>query len=272
MSVWRMIEDGPGEAAWNMGVDEAIAEACRREHAPPTLRFYTWEKPALTIGYFQKWDRNINHNVCDKEGTPVVRRITGGRGVIHGDDLTYCVSAGSRVAELPNTIRETYLVISRAIVHGLRQLGVYADTASASSGYSAPSPVCFLSVSRQEVVCHGRKIIGSAQRRWKDGMLQQGSVLLCNNPEAYHRFFYSPDRRHPDQIVQDCQNRIAGLDEFIPTGVLPQTIIDQIANGFEKVLGITFKRGELTPLERRRAEELTLRKYSAVSWNRFRIA
>jgi len=103
-------------------------------------------------------------------------------------------------------------------------------------------------------------------------MLQQGSVLLCNNPEAYHRFFHSPDRRHPDQIAQDFRERIAGLDEFIPARVLPQTIADRIANGFEQVLGITLKRGELTTTEHRRAEELAFRKYAAVSWNRFRVA
>lgn len=270
MSIWRIIEDGPGNAAWNMAVDEAIAESCRRELTPPTLRFYTWTHPALTIGYFQKPDRDIDEEVCEKEGIPIVRRITGGRAVLHGNDLTYCVASSALCAELPNTIQGTFFAISRALIDGLHRLGVEADAVNAPYKLPSRSPLCFLTASWYEITYQGRKMIGSAQRRWKDGMIQQGSLLLGIYPEAHYKLFRFPDETRRARIIKECRTRMVGLDDLLPTPGTPGAIVKQIAAGFEKTLGITLKPAGLTPLEHERAEELSRTKYSAVSWNRLR--
>jgi len=271
MTEWRLIEDGPGEAAWNMSVDEAIAESCRRMETPPTLRFYTWSRPAVTIGYFQKWDRDIDQRACEEEKIPVVRRITGGRAIYHGDDLTYCVATGSHAAEIPKTLRGAYLAINRAILYGIKLAGVQAAAVEETTGHPNSSPVCFLSATRNEIACRGRKLVGSAQRRWMDGMMQQGSVLLCNNPESYHRFFRDPEGRDPEEIIQECRKRIVGLNEYLANSVTTPYLADRIASGFERALGIKFKRGPLTSRELRHAGELALGKYLEVSWNRDRM-
>jgi len=265
-----MIEDGPGEAAWNMAVDEAIAESCRQKLVPPTIRFYTWTRPALTIGYFQKAERDLDQDICEKEGIPIVRRITGGRAVLHGNDLTYCVASGADIAELPDTIRGSFLEISRGFIEGLRPLGIEADSVRFSAKEAARSPLCFMSASWYEITCKGRKIIGSAQRRWKDGMLQQGSVLLDFNPEAYHKFFRFPDQTRKEQLIRESQNRVIGLNDLLPTRMSPATITKQIATGFEKALGITLKPANLTLLEQERASHLARTKYPEDSWNHFR--
>lgn len=270
MNEWRMIDDGPGEAAWNMAVDEAIAESCRRELGPPTIRFYTWTRPALTIGYFQKAERDLDQGICQREGIPIVRRITGGRAVLHGDDLTYCVASGADAVELPNTIRGSFLEISRGFIEGLRSLGIETDSVRAPVRETDRSPLCFMSTSWYEITCKGRKIIGSAQRRWKDGMLQQGSLLLDFSPEAYYKFFRFPDETRREQIIQESRNRVIGLNDLIPTLVTPKTIVMQIATGFEKALGIRLKPAGLTPFEYERAIQLAQTKYTAVSWNGLR--
>jgi lipoate-protein ligase A len=267
MSEWRIIEDGPGVAAWNMAVDEAIAESCRRELAPPTIRFYTWTRPALTIGYFQKAERDLDQRVCRREEIPIVRRITGGRAVLHGNDLTYCVASGAQVAELPSTIRGSFLAISRGFIEGFRRLGVEADAVRAPVKETDRSPLCFMSRSWYEITCKGRKIIGSAQRRWKDGMLQQGSLLLGFDPEGYYQFFRFPDETRRERIIQESRSRVVGLDALVPTRMTPKTIVKQIATGFETSLGIMLKPAGLTPLEQERAEVLARTKYSAASWN-----
>ncbi len=270
MNEWRIIEDGPGEAGWNMAVDEAIAESCRRELVPPTIRFYTWARPALTIGYFQKAERDLDQTVCRREGIPIVRRITGGRAVLHGNDLTYCVASGAHVAELPNTIQGTFFEISRGFIEGLRRLGVEADAVRTPAKETGRSPLCFMSTSWYEITCKGRKIIGSAQRRWRDGMLQQGSLLLGFNPEAYYKFFRVPDETRREQIIQETRSRVIGLDDIVPIRMPPKTIVNQIATGFETSLGITLKPAGLTPLEYERADHLAQLKYTAASWNGLR--
>ncbi len=270
MTEWRMIEDSPGEAAWNMAVDEAIAESCRQKLVPPTIRFYTWTRPALTLGYFQKAERDLDQGICQREGIPIVRRITGGRAVLHGDDLTYCVASGADVAKLPNTIRGSFLEISRGFIEGLRPLGIEADSVRAPAKETGRSPLCFMSTSWYDITCKGRKIIGSAQRRWKDGMLQQGSLLLDFSPEAYYKFFRFPDETRREQIIQESQSRVIGLNDLVPVRMTPETIVKQIATGFEKALGITLKPAGLTPLEHERADHLAQTKYTTVSWNGLR--
>jgi len=270
LSEWRLIEDGPGDAAWNMAVDEAIAESCRRELSPPTIRFYGWTQAALTIGYFQKAERDLDQAVCRKEGIPIIRRITGGRAVLHGNDLTYSIASGTHAVELPDTIRGSFLAISRGFIEGLRRLGVEADAVRAPAKETGRSPLCFMSASWYEITCRGRKIIGSAQRRWKDGMLQQGSLLLGFNPEDHEKYFRSPDDNGRKHTVQNSRNRIFGLHDLVPERMTSQKIAKQIAAGFETSLGIRLEPGQLSPFELEQADFLARTRYRTDSWNAHR--
>jgi len=267
MSHWRLIKEGPGNPDWNMAVDEAIAESCRLGLAPPTLRFYEWKEAALTIGYFQKIERDIDQEVCRTEKVAVIRRITGGRAVLHGNDLTYSVASGVDVPELPDTIRGTFLAISRGLIEGLLQLGLQAESVRSPALEAGRSPVCFMSASWYEIICNGRKIIGSAQRRWKDGMLQQGSLLFDFDPVAYYKLFRFPEQAVRERMIAESRDRISGLNSLLLTRVNPKTVSDQIARGFEKAVGIQFEPAGLTEFELERAHELTRIKYSNPDWN-----
>jgi lipoate-protein ligase A len=270
MSQWRVIQEGRGEAAWNMAVDEAIAESCRQGLSPPTVRLYRWTRPALTIGYFQKISPDIEEEACRTERITIIRRITGGRAVLHGNDLTYSVTSGVHVPELPNNIRGTFLAISRGLIEGLLQLGLQAESVRSPDRGTGRSPICFMSASWYEITCNGRKIIGSAQRRWADGMLQQGSLLLDFDPFVFNKLFHFSDQTQRERMIEECRNRIGGLNGLLPTRVSPETVSKVIVSGFEKGLGIQFIPTGLTPLELERAHQLTQTKYSDNSWTRNR--
>jgi lipoate-protein ligase A len=127
-----------------------------------------------------------------------------------------------------------------------------------------------MSASWYEIICNGRKIIGSAQRRWKDGMLQQGSILFDFDPVVYYKLFRFPDQPRRERIIAMTRDRIGGLNGLLLTRVNPKTLSDHIASGFEKALGIRLKPAGLTAHEIERAHQLTRIKYSDSSWNQKR--
>ena len=265
---WRIMEDGPGDAAWNMAVDEAVAESCRKRLSPPTFRFYHWKGPALTVGYFQNTARDLDGSACREKRIAVIRRMTGGRAVLHGDDLTYSVACGNNTAELPDTIQGAFFAISRGFIDGLCRLGLEAEAVQAPLKKAGRSPICFASTSRYEVTCSGRKILGSAQRRWRDGMLQQGSLLLRFNAESFYGLFRFPDDSRRQRAIEEARNTIIGLNDLLPSPLDLKTVSNQVAAGFERAMGISLKPAELTPIELERAYQLAETKYSHESWNR----
>jgi lipoate-protein ligase A len=127
-----------------------------------------------------------------------------------------------------------------------------------------------MSASWYEIICNGRKIIGSAQRRWKDGMLQQGSLLLDFDPVVFYKLFRFSDQARRERMIAESRDRIGGLNGLHLTPVDPNTVSDRIASGFEKALGVQLKPAGLTVLELERAHQLTRIKYSDPAWNQNR--
>src|SRR3990170_3798109 len=176
MQTWRIIDTGKHNGYYNMAVDEAIAIAVREGRVPTTLRFYTWDPPCISIGYFQKPDESLNG--C------IVRRITGGRAVFHGSDLSYSVVSRTDNTMFPKNIRGTYSAIAIALTAGLRHLGINPDPVDGnksrkdSTAEYHKTRLCFNTAIRHEITVHGKKLIGSSQRRWSDVFLQHGSILV----------------------------------------------------------------------------------------------
>ena len=173
---WRLIDTPPAPGAWNMGVDEALAESVARGGAP-VLRFYRWSPPCLSLGRNQPARGRYDLAALAARGIDVVRRPTGGRAVLHHRELTYA-------AVLPEALlggpRRAYAAINHALVAGLRRLGADAAVQPAT-GRRAPAPSlapCFDVPVEGEVVAGGRKLVGSAQRRIGEVLLQHGSLPL----------------------------------------------------------------------------------------------
>ncbi|MEK6713694.1 MAG: hypothetical protein AABY41_05830, partial [Nitrospirota bacterium] len=192
MQIWRLINTGNNNGYYNMAVDEAIAIAVRDGKVPPTLRFYTWDPPCISIGYFQKLDETLMSFVHQRD---IVRRITGGRAVFHGNDLSYSVVSRTDNKLFPDNIKGTYTGIAKALIAGLRNIGINPDPIEENPGekkgtgaffplrekrlLSPFSPLlCFNTTLGHEITVNGKKLIGSAQRRWRDVFLQHGSILI----------------------------------------------------------------------------------------------
>jgi lipoate-protein ligase A len=122
--IWRLIQDGAGHAAWNMAVDEAILEAIIAGEQPPTVRFYRWAKPSVSLGRLQRAEKVLNMSLCRERGIPVVQRLTGGKAVLHGHDLTLCVVAPLRSFAPARRVLEVHLRLVTALARGFRMLGV----------------------------------------------------------------------------------------------------------------------------------------------------
>ncbi|HXZ86451.1 MAG TPA: lipoate--protein ligase family protein [Myxococcota bacterium] len=177
---WRLLCDGPGDAAWNMSVDEALLLCA--PGARPLLRLYSWREPSVSLGLRQRPPDWLPR--CTALGIPVVRRATGGGAVLHAGDLTYSVVAPADAPELPAGLRGSYEWIRARVVDGLTRAGL-AARASRSRPGADRLELCFAGATGYEVELDGEKLVGSAQRRTRRAFLQHGSIRLCDDGALY---------------------------------------------------------------------------------------
>jgi len=168
---------GEGDAAWNMAVDEWLLSTAAKR--PPVLRLYGWKRPAVSLGRNEKWRDVVHLERLAEHGVSLVRRPTGGRAVLHDQEITYSVTAPAGVAGAWSSRLESALsLVSRGLVRGLGRLGVPAEFSRRSSpGEGSPGgSLCFESTTRYELSVGGVKAVGSAQCRTEDAFLQHGSI------------------------------------------------------------------------------------------------
>ncbi len=248
----------------NMALDEAIALKVLEGTAPPTLRFYEWRRPSITLGAFQKVSE-VNLKYCSERAVPVVRRPTGGRAILHGNDLTYSFSSLNSPPFFSESLLKTYSYISQAFLRGFRSMGfdVELKTRREKGRVLTGSALCFQSVSYGEITLKGKKMIGSAQKRWQKGFLQQGSLLLVADAEEMEKVFGTATR---DSIISS----MIGLLEVYPDTNLKK-LKQAILKGFEEVFNVKFQKSSPTEEELKLAERLVKEKYSTIQWLNSRI-
>ncbi|MBI5141992.1 MAG: lipoate--protein ligase family protein [Nitrospirae bacterium] len=251
-----------------MAVDEALAHSTRTGISPPVLRLYRWDRPTLSLGYFQKIDAEVNRAYCAEHGIPIVRRLTGGRAILHQtDELTYSFTAPFTQPEFASGLKESYLAISGALMIALRSLGIPAEMAPPPRT-SRPdrNPVCFQSLSLAEAAVDGRKIIGSAQKRWPDGLMQHGSIpMTIDTGTLYNSLaFESDEARNRAMAAAGC--KMSGL-MALNGNVTNEALTAAIAQGFEAAFGISLQMALLTPDEESRTQRLVDDRYGNEEWN-----
>jgi lipoyl(octanoyl) transferase len=260
---WRLIDSGPCGASYNMALDEAVAGTVREDYAPPTLRFYEWDMPSVSIGCFQKI-RDIDTEYCRQCNIPFVRRPTGGRAILHGDEITYSFSAKTSTGLFSKGLFDSYKKISLALGKALLKTGLtpelklLKDKRGAARSDMQKSPLCFQSVSYGEISVSSSKIIGSAQKRWPDGLLQQGSIP------------FSPDREKSGRVFRiqpplESDNKAHGLKDIVPD-LDPARLKDAIRASFEEMFDVSFVISTPSKEEISLAHELESLKYSSPGW------
>ena len=266
MEEWRILPFQKAGAVENMAVDEAVFRVHIRRKNPPTLRFYGWRVPALSIGYFQDYEKEVDSGACRRFGVEIIRRPTGGKAVLHEQELTYAVIAGADSPLFPPDILKTYRVISNCIARGLAEVGIRVEMKT--DGRQAPDGTlrssCFSFPSRFELLVGGRKICGSAQMRSHGAFLQHGSLLLTFDPLRTCAVMLPHRERDADLL----RNAITSVGEQAGPLIDEESLCRVLREGFEQVLGIRFREGPLTPEEEGLRDELMTKKYGSEGWNR----
>lgn len=280
MTTWRLIQSGPATAAMNMATDEAIMQFHGQGLVPPTLRLYTWQPAGVSIGYFQALSREIDLDACRQAGFGIVRRPTGGRAVLHDDELTYSVVIAESI--LPGTVLETYRFLSRGLLEGFRLLDVPADltnppsqgrsgggaVASGASGSGVSgSAACFDAPSWYELTSAGKKIVGSAQTRHGGVILQHGAIILHLDVDKLLTTMRFPSDQVRERVRRTLVAKAGGVDQVAGRRIAPEEMARAISAGFSSGLGVVLEDGALTPEESALADELERTKYNQDSWN-----
>jgi lipoate-protein ligase A len=264
---WRLLITPPARGAWNMAVDEAMLEHIGRGESLPTLRLYTWDPPCLSLGYAQPF-ADVDTARLRARGWDVVRRPTGGRAILHTDELTYSVTAHLDEPRVAGSVLESYNRLARALLAAVRLLGVPVEMKQHQPGNSSESagPVCFEVPSAYEITVDGRKLIGSAQARRREGVLQHGTLPLSGDLARITQALVFADEAARARAAASLLEHAATVETALGQAVSPEAANQAFVSAFQSELGLTLEPGEISPSEAARAEQLVGEKYADPSW------
>ena len=187
MPVLRYINSPPLPGDFNMAADFTLAQHLSSETA--VLRLYTWLKPTISLGFHQK-STDIDFDCCRQDGIDVVRRPTGGRAILHWQELTYCFIQKASAGENGRSVlRRIYQSVHQALGEALAQMGVKLSYTSENRKPQPHNPLCFASSAGSELEIEGKKVVGSAQRLIDNTILQHGSIILGDKHLLMPRYF-----------------------------------------------------------------------------------
>jgi lipoate-protein ligase A len=266
--VWRLLLTPPAQGAWNMAVDEAILEFSRKVEQPTTLRLYAWTPPCLSLGYGQSYT-DIDLDRLKSYGWDVVRRPTGGRAILHTDELTYAVIGSQEDPLLTGGVLESYQRLSIALLEGLKRMEIKADAVAKNVAITESmidNPVCFEVPSNYEITFKGKKLIGSAQARRKKSVLQHGSLPLSGDLTRIVQVLRYPNDSSRKEAAERLLSHATTVESVLgfkgDWWIASQAMI----SAFSSILGLNLIPGGLTSSEGRRALELYEQKYNHPSW------
>ncbi|MCX6695435.1 MAG: biotin/lipoate A/B protein ligase family protein [Candidatus Altiarchaeota archaeon] len=245
---FRLLETGFDRACVNMGIDESILKHVSEGSSQPTVRLYGWKPPAVSIGYFQGLEEEVDLEACRSLGVDYVRRITGGGAVYHDMELTYSFIA--REDYVPKDMLESYKMVCGGLVAGLGILGIEAEFAPLN-----------------DIVTGGRKISGNAQTRRMGCVLQHGTILLDVDVERMFALLKVPSEKMRDKLVKNVKDRVTSVNGVLGREIRFEEASQAFATGFSKSLGIKLSKGILSESELDLAYKIAEEKYNSRDWN-----
>jgi lipoate-protein ligase A len=250
----RLIDRGAEETgrpgALNMGVDEALLASVSSGASPPTLRFYRWSPPCVTVGYFQSLEAEVDLEACRASGVDAVRRLTGGGAVFHEKEITYSLVAPLGCELAPDDILESYRIVCAGLVRGLALLGVE----------SSFEPI-------NDIAASGKKISGNAQTRRRGCILQHGTLLLDLDPERMFSLLKVPAEKLKGRLIEDVKARVTSLRSLLGREVGYAEAAAALRRGFAEAWGAELEEGSLSPAEEAEAQALAEGRFSSAQWN-----
>lgn len=243
---FRLLDTGKNSAAMNLGIDEAVMLSGKS-----ALRLYNGGPPAVTIGYFQSAEREVDLDKCRELGVDVVRRLTGGGAVFHDKELTYSFIAPEDAGIVLRGILESYGQICGFIIAGLRRLGLEAEF----------KPI-------NDILVNGRKISGNAQTRRSGMILQHGTILLDVDVKKMFSLLKVHDEKIRDKMITAAEERVTSVNRELGTTLQFKEAQNALISGFKETFpGHQLEEGELSKEESAKANELFKEKYSTKKWN-----
>jgi lipoate---protein ligase len=238
----RLLRTGHKNAYWNMAVDEVLMNSVRKSTTEtPTLRLYGWAPSAVSIGYFQSVELEVNAQICKKTGVDLVRRVTGGGAVLHDSELTYSFIT----RKYPQNILESYRLICDPVISCLVNLG-------------SKDPRF---VPLNDVLVDGKKVSGNAQTRKEGILLQHGTILLDVDLEKMFSVLKIPKQKIHDKLINNVKERVIGLNRTF----------EEVSVALEQAFSMKFAAklvvDKITLQERRDSQMLIETKYGTHAWN-----
>jgi lipoate-protein ligase A len=267
-SEWRLIHTPAANGAWNMAVDEAILESASNGRVKPTLRLYSWSPPCLSLGYAQPV-ADVDRGRLENYGWDLVRRPTGGKAILHTDELTYAVIAPLSEPRLAGGVLESYQRLSAALIGAMTSLGLSVqalEKTPSENQQATANPVCFETPSNYEITIARKKIIGSAQARRREGVLQHGSFPLTGDLTRITSALYFPDGSQRAQAAERLLQRATTAEAILGYPLDWSTAAQAFADAFRQTLNLQLAPENLSEAEQKRAAQLVREKYNHPEW------
>ena len=247
---WRLLITQGNTAAKNMAIDRAVLVANSNGKVPPTIRFYTWSPPAISIGYFQSLEDEVNLANCKDLNVDYVRRITGGGAVFHEDELTYSIVIPESHKEISKNIMESYGRICSAVMNGLDNLGIDSEY----------KPI-------NDIIASSKKISGNAQTRKMKTVLQHGTILMDVNVEKMFSLLKVPNEKIKDKLIADVKERVTSIRHIKGEKISFDKVAKAMKKGFEEEFEIKLIKGTLTKEEEDLTDKFKRECFGSKEWN-----
>ncbi len=270
---WRLLPLRIDDAFMAMAIDEALLRLNAKDKSPNTIRFWRWRPSAISIGYFQSAEDEVDLERAKSYGVDVVRRITGGGAVFHdyNGEITYSIVC--RQDDVPNDILKSYGFICNGLVNGFKRLGLRARPALADPFCSAITDIKRVGAGRfkpiNDVQVNGKRISGSAQTRRWGSVLQHGTVLISPDMRRMFELLKVESKKISDEFIASVFERVTTVERELGQKPSFEKVREAMSRGFEKSLDVKLYEGEFMGEELELAAELKS-KYASDEWLRKR--
>ena len=250
-----------------MAIDEVLATHSVPHDKRSILRVYQWEPYAISLGYNQS-PGDLDLEKCKRDNIDVVRRPTGGRAVLHAEELTYSVVVPRDSDFFSTDTLTTYNRISEGILSGLLLFGIKAELVQRlpgdekSSSYKNKIP-CFSGAAKYEIVYQNKKLVGSAQRRYENAILQHGSILVGTFHLRLANYIATMKPAQVKKFQQALEEKTISISQILTGKIRYDKLIWALKNGFQECCNIYFLEGQLTTRELAEIKKM-VKKYQAL--------
>ncbi|NJD58316.1 MAG: hypothetical protein C3F13_05395 [Anaerolineales bacterium] len=265
--LWRLLITQPAHGAWNMAVDEMLLELMEDGHTQACLRLYAWEPACLSIGYAQPYSE-IDLERLHLHNWEWVRRPTGGRAILHTDELTYSVVAPSSDARMAGSVLESYQRLSKALLSALHSMNIPAQAhplPPSITGQEAGA-VCFEVPSNYEIIIQGKKLVGSAQARRKISVLQHGSLPLGGDLTRITQALHYPDEINREDAAARLLAHATTAETVLGYPLSWDAVAQSFVEAFQTELNLGFVASELSCAELQKVDQLVREKFAQPAW------